>query len=108
MIPKPSEGMEMELKLELDAASMAALGASELLADAPIAVSQRAIYFDTPDQALRRGELSLRIRREGERRVQTVKASGTTALVRTSRMGVRRYRRSARARSYEPGLRAGR
>jgi len=79
MIPKPPEGMEMELKLELDAADMAALGASDLLADAPIAVSQRAIYFDTPDQALRRGELSLRIRREGERRVQTVKASGTTA-----------------------------
>lgn len=79
MIPKPSEGMEMELKLELDAAGMAALGASDLLTEAPIAVSQRAIYFDTPDQALLRGGLSLRIRREGERRVQTVKASGTTA-----------------------------
>lgn len=77
--PKPSEGMEMELKLELDAAGMKALGASDLFADAPSAVSQRALYFDTPDQALLHAGLSLRIRREGERRVQTVKASGTTA-----------------------------
>lgn len=79
MIPKPSEGMEMELKLELDAAGLEALGTSDLLTEAPIAVSQCAIYFDTPDQSLLRGGLSLRIRREGERRVQTVKASGTTA-----------------------------
>ncbi|GAB7553653.1 inorganic triphosphatase [Novosphingobium sp. 11B] len=79
MTPKPSRGMEMELKLELDAAGMDALGASELLVAAPGAVSQRAIYFDTPDQSLLRGALSLRIRREGDRRVQTVKASGATA-----------------------------
>jgi inorganic triphosphatase YgiF len=71
--------MEMELKLELDAAGMEALCESDLLTDAPIAVSQRAIYFDTPDQALLHGGLSLRIRREGDRRVQTVKASGPTA-----------------------------
>lgn len=77
--PPLPESMEMELKLELDAAGMEALGASDLLADAPSTVSQRAIYFDTPDQALLHGGLSLRIRREGERRVQTVKASGTTA-----------------------------
>lgn len=77
--PEPPAGMEMELKLELDAAGMEALSASDLLADAPIAVSQRAIYFDTPDHALLHAGLSLRIRREGERRVQTVKASGGTA-----------------------------
>ncbi|WP_232493764.1 CHAD domain-containing protein [Novosphingobium kaempferiae] len=77
--PEPPAGMEMELKLELDAAGMEVLGGSDLLADAPITVSQRAIYFDTPDQALLHGGLSLRIRREGDRRVQTVKASGATA-----------------------------
>lgn len=77
--PEPPAGMEMELKLELDAAGMEDLSGSDLLADAPIAVSQRAIYFDTPDQALLDAGLSLRIRKEGERRVQTVKASGATA-----------------------------
>lgn len=77
--PQPPEGMEMELKLELDAESMEALAASELLADAPSSISQHAIYFDTPDLALLHSGLSLRIRQEGERRIQTVKASGTTA-----------------------------
>lgn len=77
--PEPPAGIEMELKLELDAAGMEALSRSDLLADAPIAITQRAIYFDTPDQALLHAGLSLRIRREGERRVQTVKASGATA-----------------------------
>lgn len=79
MTPKPTKGMEVELKLEMSAAGMEALAASQLLADAPTAISQRAIYFDTPDQTLLHGGLSLRIRREGDRRVQTIKASGTTA-----------------------------
>lgn len=80
MTPKPSTGLEMELKLELTPAGMDSLGASDLLPAAGLlAVTQRAIYFDTPTQALLHGGLSLRIRREGDRRVQTVKALGTTA-----------------------------
>jgi triphosphatase len=41
-----------------------------------------ATYFDTPDQALRRAGLSVRLRREGDRTVQTIKAEkGARGLV---------------------------
>ncbi|MGF7154919.1 CYTH and CHAD domain-containing protein [Novosphingobium gossypii] len=79
MTTKAAMSLEMELKLELTPVGMDALLASDLLSGVPAPAAQRAIYFDTPDRALLEGGLSLRIRREGDRRVQTVKASGTTA-----------------------------
>lgn len=67
--------IETELKLELPAATdPEALRA--LLALGPSRVTKmRATYFDTPDFMLARHDCSLRIRQEGRRRVQTVKAS---------------------------------
>lgn len=71
--------IECELKLELPATTdpealraLLALGPSEV-------TKMRATYFDTPDFMLARHDCSLRIRQEGRRRVQTVKASAAPA-----------------------------
>lgn len=71
--------LERELKLELPASTDAeALRA--LLALGPSRVTKmRATYFDTPDFTLARHDCSLRIRQEGRRRVQTVKAAAAPA-----------------------------
>lgn len=72
--------LEVELKLEADPADLDRLADAAVLRDAAlVAKSQVATYFDTPAQALRTAGLSLRIRRTGERRVQTVKAGGSAA-----------------------------
>ena len=42
-------------------------------------ISADRYYFDTPDQALRKAGLSLRIRTLGKRRVQTLKAESVSA-----------------------------
>lgn len=73
-------GEEIELKLELAAADAAAVIASPLLAALPASrKSQKAIYFDTPDGALREKGVSLRIRSEGGKSIQTMKAAGCGA-----------------------------
>jgi triphosphatase len=70
------EPTEIELKLEAD---------PEALAAAPLLQGEREIrdlvstYFDTPGHDLARAGYALRIRRQGERRIQTVKASGSAA-----------------------------
>ncbi|MFT3965122.1 MAG: CHAD domain-containing protein [Sphingobium sp.] len=70
---------ECELKLELPAVTdPEALRA--LLSLGPSRVTRmRATYFDTPDFALAKQDCSLRIRQEGRRRVQTVKAPAAPA-----------------------------
>lgn len=73
---------EIELKLELSKAAMDTLLRSDLLAGPSEDVSQRDIYFDTPDQKLRNAGFSLRIRQAGGVRTQTIKATapGTAGL----------------------------
>ncbi|WP_159981394.1 MULTISPECIES: CHAD domain-containing protein [unclassified Novosphingobium] len=71
--------VEVELKLELSPEGADTLEASGLFPGTAKAIRQYAIYFDTPDHDLARSGLSLRIRRSGDQRVQTVKASGGAA-----------------------------
>lgn len=70
---------ETELKLELPPKGAEALLASGLLPIDPEIRDQRSIYFDTPDHDLAKAGFSLRIRRSGGKRIQTVKAGGASA-----------------------------
>ncbi len=71
---------EIELKLQADPLGIATLLADPLVADAdPTSREQLSTYFDTPTYALRKAGLSLRIRRIGDRRIQTIKTEGGAA-----------------------------
>lgn len=70
---------EIELKLDLAPAAVAALKTAGLLPGSPPAVRQRSIYFDTPDHDLAAAGLSLRIRQTAEKRIQTVKEATSKA-----------------------------
>jgi inorganic triphosphatase YgiF len=75
--PRPDAGDEVELKL------LAPAGALDQLREAPIVVRHarnggvarrlEAVYYDTPDRTLFSHGLSLRVRRNGNRYVQTLK-----------------------------------
>lgn len=65
---------EIELKLELPREAVGAFEQSSLIPDGGDRAELSAIYFDTPDRQLRDQGYSLRIRRCGDKRVQTVKA----------------------------------
>jgi len=67
---------EVELKLALRERDADLLAESNLLGGEPRKARQKSLYFDTPDHALAEAGLSLRIRRSGGKRVQTVKAYG--------------------------------
>jgi inorganic triphosphatase YgiF len=69
---------EVELKLALTPRDADMLEASGLLEGKPRAVRQKSIYFDTSDHDLAKAGLSLRIRRSGRKRTQTVKAHGAS------------------------------
>ena len=71
---------EIELKLLLKREDAEALEGSALLGDVPTKARQHSIYFDTPDHSLVKAGLSLRIRRSGRRRVQTVKSNGASSV----------------------------
>jgi triphosphatase len=74
----PSE--EFELKLEVDPADLAALlAASPLGSDEAVGREQDSVYFDTPEQSLRKAGFSLRVRTIGDKRIQTMKAESAVA-----------------------------
>lgn len=70
---------EIETKLEMSEEALERLLGSDLLGTPNNVLEQTATYFDTDDQSLQEAGFSLRIRRAGETRVQTVKASGPAA-----------------------------
>ena len=70
---------EIELKLVLDARAATALKTADLLPADSRTATLRALYFDTADHRLAQAGLSLRIRRSGRTRIQTVKADGGQA-----------------------------
>lgn len=73
---------ETELKLEVTPEAIGALIGSGLFGEHSAIAQQHSTYFDTPTYELREAGFSLRIRRVGEIRTQTVKAttSGTVGL----------------------------
>ncbi|WP_114954507.1 CHAD domain-containing protein [Sphingosinicella terrae] len=65
---------EVELKFDLDADGPALVGAAGALATTPTDVREHeTVYFDTPDRRLHKAGYSLRVRRSGERCIQTIK-----------------------------------
>jgi inorganic triphosphatase YgiF len=68
---------EIELKLELDPKAQDAIKhagtASGFTASKAVTKTLRSIYFDTPDQTLRKSKISLRIRKSGRNWIQTAK-----------------------------------
>lgn len=73
-----TDPLEVELKLEYDPADRDGLLASPFFGEQSRRQRQLvATYFDTPDQKLAAAGYSLRIRRSGDERIQTVKAAGS-------------------------------
>lgn len=70
---------EVELKLEIASEDAGKFEASGLVAGAPKKMRQISTYFDTPDHDVANAGFSLRIRRSGKKRVQTIKADGDSA-----------------------------
>ena len=70
---------EVELKLEITSDAVESLKASGVLPGDPEVRQLHAVYYDTPDHALARAGLSLRVRSSGDEHIQTVKADGATA-----------------------------
>lgn len=79
--PRPGEGREIELKLEVPAGDLSVLKRHPLvraLAQArPLVRRLQTVYFDTPGRDLAREHLALRIRRSGRSHVQALKGEGS-------------------------------
>ncbi|CAO4136938.1 CYTH and CHAD domain-containing protein [Methylorubrum extorquens] len=69
---------EIELKLECELSDLATLQNHPLLQEASEQdeADLSSVYFDTADQSVRQAGLGLRVRRNGERFIQTLKAEG--------------------------------
>lgn len=95
-LARPLEGapvnaahVEIELKFLVPAASRAELAAALMERGTARRVSLIDAYFDTPDQRLAGAGLAWRMRREGPRWVQGLKAAGVDALTRFEHQVVR-------------------
>jgi inorganic triphosphatase YgiF len=78
MPAKSSPPQEIELKLEVAPAELEKVLAHPLLceqADGFQKQTLHATYFDTPDHALQQAGISLRVRRNGDQYIQTIKAT---------------------------------
>lgn len=84
--PEPCKGAarpagEIELKLLVDPGRMTHFNAAPIIAMNARSKGTRkhlkSVYYDTPEQTLRRNGLSLRVRQSGARFVQTVKTDAT-------------------------------
>jgi triphosphatase len=73
--------LEQELKLHVPAAARSGIE-QELARGVLTRTRLRALYFDTPTRALARAKISLRLRLEGRRWVQTLKMPGADSLSR--------------------------
>ena len=76
--PQPRNGTEIELKLLVDPADMAAFETAPVIEENARSRGVRrrlhAVYYDTRRRDLRRAGIALRVRRSGNRYIQTVKS----------------------------------
>ena len=72
--------MEVELKLQIAPDAVEAFASSDLLVGEPKQLQLQATYFDTPEQILRKHGFSLRIRRENDKLIQTLKGTSKSAV----------------------------
>jgi inorganic triphosphatase YgiF len=78
MPAKPIPPQEVELKLEVAPSELEKVLAHPLLGELSDGASTQtlhATYFDTPDHTLQQAGISLRVRRNGGQRIQTIKAA---------------------------------
>jgi inorganic triphosphatase YgiF len=78
MPAKPNPPQEVELKLEVAPSELEKVLAHPLLGELSDGASTQtlhATYFDTPDHTLQQAGISLRVRRNGDQRIQTIKAA---------------------------------
>src|SRR5918994_1693308 len=78
MPAKPSPPQEVELKLEVAPSELEKVLAHPLLSERPDGSTTQTLhstYFDTPDHTLQQAGISLRVRRNGDQRIQTIKAA---------------------------------
>ena len=73
---------EIELKFQIPADSLGILSAEIERLPGHARERLQAHYFDTPDRRLGQARSALRLRKEGERWVQTLKASGANTMIR--------------------------
>ncbi|WP_262269347.1 CYTH and CHAD domain-containing protein [Microvirga yunnanensis] len=88
MRSRPSPPQEIELKLEVAPSELETVLAHPLLAEKSHGARSQTLhstYFDTPDHALRQAGISLRVRRDGEQRIQTIKAARRPSSVAVAR-----------------------
>ena len=78
------EPREIELKLACDLDALSAVEGSPLLASAKMRATRKlkSVYFDAEDRRLRNAGMTLRVRQDGRRRIQTVKTKGDGLLER--------------------------
>lgn len=104
-MPLADTGVEIELKFQVPAARLAALERA-LATKTAERVALRARYFDTPDGRLAAAQLALRLRREGDVWVQTLKGRGD-GLIQRLEHEVLRAPEAGDPPPLEPGLHAG-
>jgi triphosphatase len=76
-VDEEQQPVETELKLAFPAEALAAIERHPALVDeATQTIAQRAVYYDTPDLALSAAGFSLRVRRNDDALVQTLKRDG--------------------------------
>ena len=78
MPAKPSPPQEIELKLEVAPAELEKVLAHPLLSDRSDGSATQTLhstYFDTPEHTLQQAGISLRVRRNGDQFIQTIKAA---------------------------------
>jgi triphosphatase len=78
MPAKLSPPQEIELKLEVAPSELEKILTHPLLSERPDGSTTQTLhstYFDTPNHALQQAGISLRVRRNGDQRIQTIKAA---------------------------------